>query len=115
MKRKTFLLLIGVILISSLLSFGCNLSKKEEIPQEKLPPVPEACTALSNQYSNALRLAHSSAEVSQLQITGVASRFAQCMQDEGLSEAEARGIVKDMEKTSREEAEKRGGEEDIYR
>jgi hypothetical protein len=117
MKRKLFFISIAsVILIMGLLSFGCDFSKKEEIPPEKLPPVPEACAALSNQYSNALMLAHSSAEVSQLQITRVASHFAQCMEDAGLSEAEARGIVKNTEKTIREEGEKGGGQEgDLYR
>jgi hypothetical protein len=116
MKRKKFFIIVSVIFIIGLLSFGCDFSKKEEIPPEKLPPVPEACAALSNQYSNALRLAYSSAEVSQLQITRVASHFAQCMEAAGLSEAEARGIVKNMEKTIRAEGEKSGGQgEDIYR
>jgi hypothetical protein len=116
MKRKKFFIIVGVIFIIGLPSFGCDFSKKEEIPPEKLPPVPEACAELSNQYSNALRLAYSSAEVSQLQITRVASHFAQCMEDAGLSEAEARCIVKNMEKTIRAEGEKSGSQQgDLYR
>ena len=116
MKRRIFFIrVVSVIFITGMVSFGCDFSKKEEIPPEKLPRVPEACAALSNQYSNALMLAHSSAEVSQLQITRIASHFAQCMEDAGLSEAEARGIVKNMEKTTREEGEKGGQEGDLYR
>jgi hypothetical protein len=117
MKRKDFFIrIVSVIFIMGMVAFGCDFSKKEEIPPEKLPPVPESCATLSNQYSHALMLAHSSAEVSQLQITRIASQFAQCMEDAGLSEAEAKGIVKNMEKTVREEGEKGGGQEgDLYR
>jgi hypothetical protein len=116
MRRKKFVIIITAIFVTGLFSFGCDFSKKEEIPPEKLPPVPEACAQLSNQYTNALRLAYSSAEVSQLQITRIASHFAQCMEDAGLSEAEARGIVKNMEKTIRAEGGKGGGQEgDLYR
>jgi hypothetical protein len=117
MKRKIVLIrIISVIFIMGMVAFGCDFSKKEEIPAEKLPPVPESCATLSNQYSHALKLAHSSAEVSQLQITRIASQFAQCMENAGLSEAEAKGILKNIEKTVSEEEEKGGGEEgDIYR
>jgi hypothetical protein len=116
MKRRIFSITVSVIFIASVLSFGCDFSKKEEIPPEKLPPVPEACASLSNKYSTALKLAYLSAEVSQLQITRMASHFAQCMEDAGLSEAEAKGILKNMEKTTRQETEKSGGQgEDIYR
>jgi hypothetical protein len=117
MKRNIFFIgIVSAIFIIGIVSFGCDFSNKEEIPPEKLPPVPDTCTALSNQYSTALRLAYSSAEVSQLQITRVASHFAQCMEDAGLSEAEAKGIMKNMEKTIRAEGEKSGGQgEDIYR
>jgi hypothetical protein len=100
--------------MTGMISFGCDFFKKEEIPPEKLPPVPESCVTLSNQYSHALMLAHSSAEVSQLQITRIANQFVQCMEDTGLSEAEAKGIVKNMEKTVREKGEKEGGQEGYF-
>ena len=106
MKRKSFITIVGIFFIAGTLSFGCDTFKKEEIPPEELPPVPEACAALSNQYSQALKVAYSSAEVSQLQITRIANQFAQCMEDEGLSEAQAKGIVKNIEKRVREEGEK---------
>jgi hypothetical protein len=116
MKRELFFNTIVSVIIMGMVSFGCDFFKKEEIPPEKLPPVPEACAALSNQYSHALMLAQSSAEVSQLQITRIASQFAQCMEDAGLSEAEAKGIVKNIEKTVREKGEKDGGQEGyLYR
>jgi hypothetical protein len=106
MKRKFFITIVSVIFIVGMLSVGCDIFKKEEIPPEKLPPVPDACATLSDQYSHALKLAYSSAEVSQLQITRIANQFAQCMENEGLSEAEAKGIVKNIEKTVRKEGEK---------
>jgi hypothetical protein len=106
MKRKSFITIVSVIFIVGILSAGCDFFKEEEIPPEKLPPVPESCAPLSAQYSQALRIAYSSAEVSQLQITRIANQFAQCMENEGLSEAEAKGIVKNIEKTVREEGEK---------
>jgi len=115
MKRKIFLItIVSVIFIMGIVSFGCDFFKKEEIHPEKLPPVPESCAVLSNQYSHALMLAHSSAEVSQLQITRVASQFAKCMEDAGLSEAEAKGIVRNIEKTVREKGEKGGGQEGYF-
>jgi hypothetical protein len=117
MKRNIFYSAIVIIIfIIGMVSFGCDFFKKEEIPPEKLPPVPEACAALSNQYSHALMLAQSSAEVSQLQITRIANQFAQCMEEAGLSEAEAKGIVKNIEKTGREKGEKDGSQEGyLYR
>ncbi|MCG2721437.1 MAG: hypothetical protein L6290_05395 [Thermodesulfovibrionales bacterium] len=113
-KRKIFITIVGVIFIVGMVSFGCDIFKKEEIPPEKLPLVPESCAALSNQYSHALKLAHSSVEVSQLQIARVANQFAHCMEDAGLSEAEARGIVKNIEKTVREEGEKGSAQEGSF-
>jgi len=99
-----------------LISFGCDFFKKEEIPPENLPPVPEACAALSDEYSQALVLAQSAVEASQMQITRIASHFAQCMEDAGLSEAEAKGIVKNIEKTVRKKEEKGNAQgEPFYR
>ena len=76
-----------------------------------MPPVPESCAALSSEYSQALTLAYSSVEVSQVQIRTIASQFAHCMEEAGLSEAEVRGIVKNTEKTVRKQGEKRSGQE----
>jgi hypothetical protein len=115
-SKKFIIRIVSVIFIMGMVVFGCDFSKKEEIPPEKLPPVPESCITLSNQYSHALKLAYSSAEVSQLQVTRIESQFVQCMENAGLSEAEAKGIVKNIEKTVSEEEEKGGGQEgDIYR
>jgi hypothetical protein len=116
MKREKSFIIAGVISIIGLLSFGCDFSNKEEIPPEELPPVPEACAPLSSEYAHAIRLAQSSVEVSQLQITRIASHFAQCMEEAGLSEEEARGIVRDIEKKTRRKGEKGGSQEwDTFR
>jgi hypothetical protein len=113
MKRNILFITI-VIFIVGTVSFGCDFFKKEEIPPENLPPVPELCSALSNEYSHALLLAQSSVEASQLQITRIANQFAQCMEDAGLSEAEAKGIVKNIEKTVRKKEEKGGDREEHF-
>jgi len=114
MKINILFITIVVVIIMGLISFGCDSFKKEEILPENLPPVPEACAALSDEYSQALVLAQSAVEASQLQITRIANHFAQCMQDAGLSEAEAKGIVKNMEKTVRKKEEKGGGQEEHF-
>jgi hypothetical protein len=111
MKRRIFsITIVSIIFVVGIVSLGCD-SKKEVIPSEELPPVPEACFGLSNQYSQALMAAHSSVEASQAQITTIASQFAHCMEEAGLSEAEVRGIVKNIEKTVREQGEKETGQE----
>jgi hypothetical protein len=114
MKRNILFITIVIVIIGTV-SFGCDFFKKEEIPPENLPPVPESCAALSNEYSQALILAQSAVEASQMQITRIASQFVKCMEDAGLSEAEAKGIVKNIEKTVRKKEEKGGGEEHFYR
>ena len=115
MKRKlSYSTLICVIVMLGIVSVGCDFFKKDEISPENLPPVPEACAALSNQFTHALKLAYSSVEVSQLQLTRVANQFAQCMEGEGLSEAEARGIIKNIETTEREQAEKDTSQEGFF-
>jgi hypothetical protein len=107
---------IILIFIVSVIFIGCDIFPKEEIPPEKLPPVPEKCIPLSNQYTHALMVAYTSAEASQLQVTRVANMFDQCMEEAGLSKAEAKGIIKNIEKTTREKADKSPGQDgDIYR
>jgi hypothetical protein len=90
--------------------FGCDILT-EEIPPEKLPPVPENCISLSNQYTQALLVAYTSAQASQLQITRLANTFAECMQTAGLSKAEAKGIIKNIEMTTREKVDKDKGQD----
>lgn len=100
---------IIVILSTLMICFGCDIFT-EELPPEKLPPIPEKCTKLSNQHTNALLGAYTSAEVSQLQITRITNEFVTCMQDAGLSRAEAKGIIKNKEVNIKKEVEKGGGQ-----
>jgi len=103
-----------IVIFSALIIFcGCDFFT-EEIPPEKLPPIPEKCMKLSNQHTNALLGAYSSAEVSQLQITKITNEFVNCMQDSGLSRAEAKGIIKNQEATIKKELEKGKGQQNIY-
>ena len=115
MKRKIFFItIVSIIFVVGIVSLGCDSSKKKVIPPEELPPVPESCAALSNEYSQALiALAHSSVEVSQVQVTKIAGQFAHCLEDAGLSEAEVRGIVKNIEKTVRKQGEKEAVRKEI--
>ena len=88
---------------------GCDsLTTTTETPPDKLPPVPEKCMTLYNTHKNALIIAYSSAETSQMQIARVANEFAQCMENEGLSRADAKGLLKKNEADAKQEAEKNG-------
>jgi hypothetical protein len=98
-----------VALVCFMLGTGCDMLT-QEVPADKLPPVPEKCQSLSDQHKNALAAAYSSAEASQMQVARVANHFAQCMQDEGLSRAEAKGILKKNETEAKQEIEKSGGQ-----
>ncbi len=89
---------------------GCDMFEKE-VPEDKLPPVPEKCQPLADEHRNAVMAAASSVQASQTQIAMIANRFAQCMQDEGLSRAEAKGILKKNTAEARREGEKSGGQE----
>lgn len=105
---KTFILFACLVIGC----IGCDIFNKEKIPEE-LPPVPETCIALSNEYINALNIAYTSVKASQLQISTIANKFAQCMQDEGLSRAEAKGIINDIEKQVRNDIDK-SKDQNIY-
>ncbi len=95
------------VLVYLVLFAGCDMPV-QEIPPEKLPPVPERCETFSNQHKNALAAAYSSVNASQLQVTKVANEFARCMQDAGLSVAEAKGILKKNEAEARQDADRPG-------
>lgn len=97
-STKIIVLFCCILMVSA----GCEFLEKEEIPPDQLPPVPAACSKESNIYANALYGAYEHAEVSQMQIRRVAKEFSKCLQNSGLSEAEARGIVKNQEKTFRD-------------
>jgi hypothetical protein len=104
----------GLLSLMLMLAAGCDMLTSD-IPPEKLPPVPEKCQTLSTRHKNALTLAYSSAEASRMQVARVANEFAQCMQDEGLSRAEAKGILRKNEAEAQQEAEKGGpGAGDVY-
>ncbi len=93
-----------------MLTWGCDMLG-QEVPPEKLPPVPEKCRPLSDEHRDAVIAATSSVKASQTQISFIANRFAQCMQDEGLSRAEAKGLIKKNEAEARQAGEKSGGSE----
>jgi hypothetical protein len=91
---------------------GCDVLE-QAVPPEKLPPVPEKCRQLSNEHKNALAAAYTSVGASQVQVARVANEFAQCLQDEGLSRGEAKGILKENEAEAKQEAEQ-GSTRDVY-
>ena len=109
MKRIGFSIRVFLLFSLSALLFGCDMSSKE-IPPEELPPVPQECISLSAEYTNAITAAYSTAKVSQMQITRVTNEFLECMQNAGLSNAEAVGIVKNSEKKIKEGLKKESGQ-----
>lgn len=99
--------LIALFFLMLMIAAGCDkLAPTTATPPDKLPPVPEKCMALYNSHKNALLTAYSSAEASQMQVARIANEFAQCLEDEGLSRADAKGMIKKNEADAKEEVEK---------
>ena len=89
---------------------GCDtLTQTTATPPDKLPPLPEKCVASSNIHKNAVLQSYSSSEVSQMQVARVANEFAECAEKEGLSRADAKGMLKKNEEDAKQEIEKSGG------
>jgi hypothetical protein len=100
---RKLILLFGLMLM---IMAGCDqLNTITPTPPDKLPPVPENCMDLFNQHKKALFAAYSSVSASQMQVATVANKFAQCMEDEGLSKADAKGIIKKNEADTKQEVE----------
>ena len=108
----TQIFLVSLICLLSINLLSCDMFEKEVSP-EKLPPIPEECIPLSNRYTETLTLAYTSVKASQMQSNILANKLSQCLKDAGLTKAEAKGIVKDLEKKVSEEVEK-GGASDEY-
>lgn len=86
-----------LILYVSVFSFsGCDFMLTE-VPPEQLLPIPTECSRESNRLSNALFGAYTSAQVSQMQITRVTNALVECLENERLTRAEAKGIIKKQE------------------
>lgn len=98
--------LISLFVLMLMLVAGCDkLSTVTATPPDKLPDVPENCVDLSNQHKKVLFAAYSSVNASQLQISFAANKLAQCLEDEGLSRADAKGIIKKNEADVKQEVE----------
>ena len=97
---------ISLFFLMLIIAAGCDtLTTTTETPPDKLPPVPEKCMTFYNMHKNALLVAYSSAEASQMQVARVANEFTQCMENEGLSRADAKGILKKSEADAKQEVE----------
>jgi hypothetical protein len=101
-EKRIVLLFLMLMIIA-----GCDmLTTTTETPPDELPPVPENCVTLYRAHKNALLIAYSSAEASQMQIARVANEFTECVENEGLSRADAKGMLKQNEAEAKQEAEK---------
>jgi len=111
MKRGIFSVKLAALFFLMLMTVsGCDkLTTTAETPPDKLPPVPEKCMTLYNTHKNALLQSYSSAETSQMQVARVANEFSQCVENEGLSRADAKGLLKKNEADAKEEADKKVG------
>ncbi len=105
---------IILILSLSVFSFSASDFLPSEVPPDQLPPIPADCADESNRLSNALFGAYTSAEVSTMQITRIANALAECLQKEGLTRAEAKGIIKKRKKEIQQQVEKGTGKERIH-
>ena len=113
MYYKQYIIYSIVISFLTVNFIGCD-TFTEEIPPDQLPPIPEECISLSHRYEETLRAAYSSIEASQTQVSFTANKFAECMQDAGLTRAETKGIVKDIESYVRQEVDKGGSAGDLW-
>ena len=107
--RNTFISFISAALfiITLVLLNGCDkLPFTEETQPDQLPPMPEKCISFSIKHKNALLISYSSAEASQLQTVRVANELAQCLESEGFSRADVKGMIKKNEADTREDVEK---------
>lgn len=105
--------LMVILMVGSGSFFGCDFVLTD-IPEEQLPPVPMECTDESQRFSNALFGAYTSAEVSKMQTARIANALAKCLEKEGFTRAEAKGIIKKKEKEMQEQVEKGAGSQRIY-
>ena len=107
MKKGIFSGTLSVLFFLMLMILtGCDMfTTSTETPPDKLPPVPEKCMTLFTAHKNALLVAYSSPEASQMQIARVANEFTQCMENAGLSRADAKGMLKKNEAEAKQEAE----------
>jgi hypothetical protein len=112
MYRKQYI--IHAIVFSFALScVGCDMFS-EEIPPDQLPPIPEECISESYRYEEMLRAAYTSIEASQTQVSITASKFAECMQNAGLTKGETKGIIKDIERYVRQEVDQGGSAGELW-
>jgi hypothetical protein len=86
---------------------GCDLVKEEILPGE-VPPVPAECKKESNLHTKTLDGLYRLGQVSQLQVSRAARRLHECLINSGLSDSEAKGIIKKQGKTVKERVEKEG-------
>lgn len=105
---------VSAIVFTFALSFvGCDIFT-QEIPPDQLPPIPEECISLSHRYEETLRAAYTSIEASQTQVSIAANKFANCMQDAGLTKGETKGIIKDIERYVRQEVDQGGSAGELW-
>ena len=101
MKKKGFKIKLIIVIFSiCIIGLGCEL-QEEEIPLEQLPPIPNECYGISKRHSDALYGAYTLLEVSQLQLARITNEFFECLKNEGLSEPEAKGIIKNKEEIAK--------------
>ncbi|MHA2219928.1 MAG: hypothetical protein ACXACY_28880 [Candidatus Hodarchaeales archaeon] len=93
-----FILLIGA---------GCNLLQEEET-LKGLPSIPRECRKQSNLYTKTLDGMYRLAQVSQFQVGRAATRLHECLINSGITDAEARGIIKKKDETIKKKIEKEG-------
>ena len=98
--------LVSLFALMLMLMAGCDkLNTVTATPPDKLPDVPENCVDLSHQHKKVLFAEYSSVNASQLQVSIAANKLAQCLEDEGLSKADAKGIIQKNEADAKQEAE----------
>jgi hypothetical protein len=115
MKKRWFVLTGILVFIAIILVAGCEMIE-EQFATGSIQPVPAECNKEANFLDNALYRSQERGDVSKMQVTRVTNLFNTCLQNAGLSKADAKATLKDRIKTfnNRPDKGKAKGAEDFF-
>ena len=105
MKKRYFIVTGTLIFFAITLVSGCNMIQ-EEFATGSIQPVPAGCNKEANFLDRALYGSQELGQVSKMQVTRVMNEFNTCLQNAGLSKADAKATIKDRIKTFNERPDK---------
>lgn len=111
MKNRYYIVTGILIFFTIILAAGCEMIE-EQFAAGSIQPVPAECNKEANFLDNALYGSQERGDVSKMQVTRVMNEFSTCMQNAGLSEADAKATLKDRIDTLNERPDQGKGKGD---